>query len=73
MKTIKKEIKKKKKQVTKYSIEILEHSGLRIERVLFSQGLLHLNVYSALRYKQQKRATRNLHLPQVSLKRLKYK
>ena len=52
MKTIKKEIKKKKKQVTKYSIEILEHSGLRIERVLFSQGLLHLNVYSALRYKQ---------------------
>ena len=50
MKTIKKEIKKKKKQVTKYSIEILEHSGLRIERVLFSQGLLYLNVYSALRY-----------------------
>lgn len=46
MKTIKKEI-KKKKQVTKYSIEILEHSGLKIERALFSQRLLHLNVYSA--------------------------
>ena len=48
MKITKKEIKKKK--VMKYSIEILEHSGLRIERVLFSQGLLYLNVYSALRY-----------------------